>query len=315
MIAKFPYGEALVQMPSGDSAALGTRPQQFQHRLHQLPQFEDDALIRLLDGYPRERVQVFTMGTDPTRSDEWALVDKGNASGAELLQAVRQGRLWINVVRLQAEESPMAELVQRLYGELKALCPGFHPDGISSTLLISSPQAQVYYHVDGPANFLWHIRGRKRLYVYPPKPPYLSKERLEDIFANVVGEEMQYDPLWDRDAVKIDLDPGGWAAWPHNSPHRVENLGTFNVSITTNHVTPQNMRRRNIYLANRYFRCKWGLRSTSTRETGVMPATKALGYRVYRKLGLDSTSQSSFAYAPRYRIDLTAPDALLPLTE
>lgn len=98
MIAKFPYGEALVQFPAGDSASPGRKPQLNTHQLHKSPQFEDDALVRLLDGYPRDRIQVFTMGTDPTRSEEWALVEKGDASGADMLQAVRQGRLWINVV-------------------------------------------------------------------------------------------------------------------------------------------------------------------------------------------------------------------------
>jgi len=312
MIAKFPYGEALVKLAADDPAPPGAMPHRNRHRLHELGEFGDDALIRLLDGYPRERIQVFTMGTDPTRSDEWASVDKGDASGADMLEAVRRGRLWINVVRIQSAESPLAELVQRLYREIAEQRPAFHPDGITSTLLISSPQAQVYYHVDGPANFLWHIRGRKRLYVYPPNPPYLSKERLEDIFANVVGEEMHYDPIWDRDAAVMDLAPGDWAAWPHNSPHRVENLGTFNVSITTNHVTPQNLRRSHVYLANRYLRRKWGVQSTSTREAGAVPALKAFGYRVYRKLGLDD-AKSTFAYAPRYRIDLGSPTALLPL--
>lgn len=314
MIAKFPYGKALVQLPAGDTAAPGCKPQRLSHRLHELPQFGDDALIRLLDGYPREKIQVFTMGTDPARSEEWALVEKGDASGAELLQAVRQGRLWINVVRVQADESPLADLVQRLYDELRELRPEFRPTGITSTLLISSPEAQVYYHVDGPANFLWHIRGRKRVFVYPPTPPYLSRERLEDIFANVVGEEMHYDPHWDRDAVVMDLAPGDWAAWPHNSPHRVENLKSLNVSLTTNHVTPQNQRRAHVYLANRYVRRKWGLRWTSTHDTGLASAAKAFGYRVCRKFGLDD-AKSSFAYAPRYRIDLTSPNALLPLAD
>jgi hypothetical protein len=67
-----------------------------------------------------------------------------------------------------------------------------------------------------------------------------------------------------------------------------------------------------VYLANRYLRRKWGVRSTSTREVGVGSATKAFGYRVCRKLGLDD-AKSSFAYAPRYRIDLSSPNALLPL--
>ena len=46
MIAKFPYGEALVQLPPGDPGALGVKPQKFRHRLQELPQFGDDALSK-----------------------------------------------------------------------------------------------------------------------------------------------------------------------------------------------------------------------------------------------------------------------------
>ena len=48
-------------------------------------------------------------------------------------------------------------------------------------ILISSPNAQVYYHADLPGQSLWQIRGTKRVYIYPPVAPFLTPEQIERI--------------------------------------------------------------------------------------------------------------------------------------
>ena len=76
-----------------------------------------------------------------------------------------------------------------------------HPLASRGTLLISSPRALVYYHADGPASALWHIRGRKRIWIYPALDGrYIQRELLEDIFAGVRHE---YLPVRKR------IRPGG----------------------------------------------------------------------------------------------------------
>lgn len=99
--------------------------------------------------------------------------------------------------------------------------------------MISSPTAMVYYHCDATTNILWHIRGLKRIWVYPAcDERFISQRLMEDIFASVMDEEVPYDPSFDDDAVAFDLKPRDVVSWPFNAPHRIMNLGTVNVSLS-----------------------------------------------------------------------------------
>ena len=84
---------------------------------------------------------------------------------------------------------------------MRTRIPGFSPDASQGTLLLSSPTALVYYHADGTASVLWHIRGRKRIWVYPALDErYMKRELLEDIFAGVRHEYLPYEPACDEAA-------------------------------------------------------------------------------------------------------------------
>jgi Cupin-like domain len=144
-----------------------------------------------------------------------------------------------------------------------------------STLLVSSPQAIVYYHVDAGPNLLWHIRGRKRLWVYPANNRvFVPRELMEDISASVRTENLPYTPEFDQAALVYDLEPGQVVAWPQNSPHRIQNLDTVNVSLNTEFATKQTDRRVLVNIANRFFSRRCHLRAESTTETGAWPRMK-----------------------------------------
>lgn len=250
--------------------------------------FTDAALIELLDNFPRERLYALSMGTDPSRLEENRLALHDGVCGAKLLQAVRDGRLWLNVTRVDRADARYRGVIDRLYQALAAAMPGFCPDASQGTLLISSPRALVYYHADGPASVLWHIRGRKRVWVYPALDErYLHRELLEDIIAGVRHEYVPYEPAYDAGAQVYDLEPGQWIAWPQNAPHRVTNLDSLNVSLATEYFTPASRRRSRLYIANRFFRTRLGWRNLSVREEGAAAAAKVLAQRVARRLGLD----------------------------
>ena len=64
---------------SDDKAArFGQCTLQFRHTLHERPMFSDEALIDVLDRYPRERLGVFTMGHDLVDWTSWRRGDAGN---------------------------------------------------------------------------------------------------------------------------------------------------------------------------------------------------------------------------------------------
>ena len=294
-----------VTLPPGGAAAFGRAPVVGRHALADHALFTDAALIELLDRMPRERLFALSMGTDPLRSEENRLALHDGVSGAELLRAVRKGRLWLNVTRVDRVDARYRRLFEGLYAELAALVPGFAPDACQGTVLISSPHALVYYHADGPASALWHIRGRKRVWVYPPLDPrYMAREQLEDIIAGVRHEYLPYEAAYDAGASVHDLAPGDWIHWPQNAPHRVTNLDSLNVSLSTEHFTRASRRRARVYVANRFFRTRLGWSGLSAREDGALALAKVLAQRVARRLGLDPVTTKSHVAALR-----VAPDA------
>ncbi len=295
----------MVQLSPENIAGFGRRPLLAFHNLHQSDLFTDAALIDLLDNFPRQYLYALTMGSDLGRPDENRLALSDGVSGADLLRAVKRGRLWLNVTKVDRADQRYRLLIDQLYSELAAQVPGFIPDSSQGTLLISSPHVLVYYHADGPASVLWHIRGRKRVWVYPALDErYIDRNLLEDIFAGVRHEYLPYEDVYDEGAVVYDLEPGQWVAWPQNAPHRITNLDSVNVSLSTEHFTRQSRWRARVYVANRFFRTRLGLRGLSTREEGLAALMKTVAYRLARKAGLDHLQTKQ--HIPSMRVD---PDA------
>lgn len=278
----------LTNLSSEETAAFGNRPLIIKHRLHKLDIFEEKTLLKLIDHYPRDLLQAFTMGSDPLKWGEWRPIDTCGASGKEIFAAVLNGRIWFKMLQVQSVDARYGAIIDQLYAELADQCPNFRPLQKSGTLLISSPTAMVYYHADAEPNLLWHIRGSKRVWVYPPcDETLIPQELMEDIFAHVVDEEAPYYEEFDRKASVFDLMPGGVISWPLNSPHRVINIEGLNISLSTLHTTEESDRRKLVYCANRLLRRRYHIPTRLTSETSAISGVKRFAYRVLRRMGLE----------------------------
>ncbi|MBI3544991.1 MAG: hypothetical protein HY081_00120 [Gammaproteobacteria bacterium] len=303
-----------VQLAEASKADFGVRPMVAQHNLHESDMFSDAALIDLLDRFPRKNLYALTMGTDPTRAEENRLALNEGVSGADLLRAVKKGRFWLNITRVDRADGGYRQLIDELYAQLAAQIPGFAPDFSQGSLIISSPHALVYYHADAPASVLWHIRGRKRVWVYPALDErYMTREVLEDIHAGVRHEYLSYEKSYDDGAIVYELEPGQWTAWAQNAPHRVTNLDSVNVSLSTEHFTAQSRWRARVYTANRFLRVRFGLRNLSAREQGAGAIAKTVIHRLAAKVGLDPAQVKR--HIPTLRVDADAPGGVVPLGE
>lgn len=297
---------ALVTWAAGDAARFGCEPAKAGHRLHESALFGDAALADLLDRMPPDQVHAYTMGDDPGDHSKWQAVRPAGVPGADLLEAVRRGRLWLNVLRVNDVDARYAALIRRAYREVGELVPGFAPTAVSATVLISSPAALVHYHADGQPNLLWHLRGRKRVWVYPALDPrFLSTRDLQRIFAGASDEFVPYRPAWDEQATVLDLEPGEVVWWPQNSPHRVTNTGGVAVSLSTEHRTWATTRREHVWAANRVLSSRFHLPVSSTKERGPWAATKANAYRVLRRLTAQSPARRPSTVV--LRVDASAP--------
>jgi len=305
-VARAQSTNKLLQWDAGKFDGYSSKAMTGPHRLQEMDLFNDHVLVDLLDNYPRNRLQAWTMGTDLCHREDWKPVDTAGVSGKDLLAAVKTGRLWYNIVRLDLFDRQYREVIDRLYAEMAADCPRFKPVSAFGTLLLSSPNALVYYHADGPPTTLFHLRGHKKMWVYPAGDRrFVSQFFMEEIYGSAMDEEVPYSPEFDNHADVFDLTPGTALWWPHNAPHRIENSGTFNVSLSTRYQTEESERRKLVYNANRFFRRKVGVKSLSVTETGLVPSVKCLTYRLCRRAGLDQ-NPPGYIYKTNLRVDPTA---------
>lgn len=306
------HAPLVLPLSGDDGRRFGQRALVGRHGLESSDLFDDAALVELLDRFPRERLYAMSMGNDPQCSDDSRLALHAGVTGLELLRAVRRGRLWLNLTHVDQADERYRRLIDRLYAELAGQVNGLQIDSSQCTLLIASPQAIVHYHADGPASVLWHVRGRKRVWTYPAGDlRYVARDDLEDIFAGARHEYLPFDPAFDAAAEVHDLEPGEWMTWPQNAPHRISNLEGLNVSLSTEHFTPQTRRRARVHIANRFLRLRAGLHGLSQREDGAGAFAKVAIHRIARQLGLDRTASKQ--HRPTLRIDPDAPGGVVPL--
>ncbi|WP_375283378.1 cupin-like domain-containing protein [Marinicauda pacifica] len=238
------------------------------HRLHQAPEFTDFALAELIERHPRELTDICTMGDDPTDRDSWRAGERGGLNGLELMDAVRAGRLWIQLRDAMNVDKAYKPLFTTLFDQIKRLNPGYAPLRAYGSIIISSPTAQAFYHSDVSETVFLHVRGDKRFRVYPPHAPWVSEESLEAILHKDQTEDIPFDQAWDADAAVFDLQPGDFLSWPLHAPHRVENTGGLSVSITCEVVTRESMMKNAVLHANGVLR-RFGITPKSADAQGV----------------------------------------------
>lgn len=309
-----PNVSSKMQWSPDEYASFGLTAQVNQHQYHKLALFTDEALIKLLDNYPRRWLQAFTMGEDPADSSDWKCVDIDEAStGEELWRAVNNGRLWFNIKHIEQFSKDYEALIDGMYEHLDEHCAHLkHPKAAYSTLLISSPKAQVYYHLDAEPNMLWHLRGQKTIWVYPAMDTkFVPQQYIEDIYAGEIDENLPFDPGFDAHAKRYTLQPGDVASWPHNGPHRIVNEN-LNVSLATSYYTPIIYKRQYVQLANRYLLRGLGIKQRGMEEDGLLPAVKRMSYRVINKLKPFKRVDRSASYITDLQVD---PNGVLGLRQ
>ncbi len=148
-------------------------------------------------------------------------------------------------------------------------------------MILSSPKARVPYHFDAAGVVLFHLRGRKRLLVYPGDERHLPERNMEQVVTRQTTEELPYTLAFEEDAQVMDLGPGQALTWPLYAPHRVENLDRFCVSLSMDFQTWPSRFRNGALFTNAVIRSRGG----RPRQTDGM-ATPELAARWAASLAL-----------------------------
>ncbi len=295
------------------SCLWGKIPVVQQHNLHKSPLFTDEALAELIENYPRADYSLVIPGRqDQEHHHKWREGDIGDATGAEVLKAIREGFLWINLRNLPKNSVAFKHLDEQLFDEMQANVPGLKIKHSDITLLITSPGAQTYYHCDVPGQSLWHIRGRKKAYIYPATAPFMPDETLEQVIMQETEEEIAFEQWFDNHAAVVDMEPGMMAHWPQFAPHRVENYDSLCVSITTEHWTSEIERVYKVRYANGLLRRKFNIAAKSNATSGMSYLSKAVLQSVWRRSGL--AKKHIWARKIEFKLDPANPHKMLDIT-
>jgi hypothetical protein len=121
------------------------------HTLADRAMFSDESLADLIETIEPRHMDISTMGDDVST---WGHCDRAGLSSAQVLEAVRGGRIWINMMAIEKVDPRFAEVLEGMYAEIEAVVPDFKTFKRKLGLLISSPGAKVFYHFDVPGQGL-----------------------------------------------------------------------------------------------------------------------------------------------------------------
>lgn len=263
-------------------STLGKEIVTFSHNLADHSLFSDEALIDLIDRHPHHMLDVNTIGPadHPKYPNKHLTVDFRTVGGAELLEAAKSGRIFMSIRNALIVHPEYKAVRDQLFSELQTHA-GLKTPNTTGTILISSPTSQTPYHFDKKEVILWHLRGQKRLYVYPPEAPFITERHFEDVVSSF-DDDLPYQRDFDNQARVFDLQPGEAISWPLNAPHRVENA-SFCVSINTEYSTPETLMKLSNIRTNAMLRQHLGLSPSYENDPFLMRALKTVSGQILNR--------------------------------
>jgi len=221
-----------------------------------------------------------------------------------LIEAVKAGSIWMNVRKAMNVHDDYNKILTQMYSELADIS-GHKTYTANGGILISSPTAKVPFHFDATETILWHVRGHKRMYLYPDTEKFLSDKEYEKLMFTVSEDYLPYDRSMDEAATCFDLHDDEMITWPLNKPHRVENM-SYCVSVTTEYTTRESMLKNSAMYANAVLRHKFGIKPSWRNASLPEKITKAALGSALRKFGVLDEMQAVDMVS--FTVDKNAPN-------
>ncbi len=299
----------ILPFPSGAKGMPTDAVVRFRHRLNDTGLFTDEALARLIDEQPRDRFDVLTMRRNPPGGERWTAGEAGGLSGAEILQAVKTGALWVSCRKAMELHPRYKPAFRQAMAEYSAEV-GQPILSASASILISGPQMGIFFHADAADTMLWHMRGTKTMLVYPATDDFISERAMEAILLKETLSDAPYEEAMDAHAERVVFQPGDAAAWPLHGPHRVINGDSLNVSVSVEYTTPRSARTNGAFYTKGWLRRRVGLDLGASR--GTPEALQSILWATSKPLRLVERGRKTVEKRhPRcFDVDLDAPDCV-----
>lgn len=258
------------------------------HFLNETGLFTDEALAKMLDNHPSHLIDFQHIPDNPDYPDQQVTVDFTGADGKTMIEAAKSsGRIWINAREVMNLQPEYKKVMDQIHVEM-AKATGSNKDrrNCRGGVLISSAAAATPYHADPTITHLWHIRGHKKAWVYPRNQELIPDNAFEAIILGEVDEDMPFDYEFDKQAIlaPADLMGGELVAWPHRSPHRVENV-SYCVSMAMEFSTKKSAFTNAGMFANGVLRRKYGRNPSWANASAPEKVVKAVLGRALRNMG------------------------------
>lgn len=292
-----------IKLKGSQRHPFGQAIQKLDHNILGADSFNDAQLLKLLDEHPENLMDIFAQGSSRACM-------RGAASSSVLLEAVRRGALDIRLRRLDQIDSYHGRLTGDMHKAFSSHMRVRTSDR-KADLTLSSGEARSGYRVDTSDMSLWHLRGRKRIYIYPSGAPYVHPRRIQLMALKLGTDKIPYKREFEPDSIAIDLEPGEVICWPHLSPYRMDNLEDLNVSLHLGCMTmPSRLRMGSYYFdgfVNRLFRTQ-----RAVDHTGPVAAfTKTAAAGLIQKSGIAKTRRK--VEKPCFKVNLAHPNFLEPI--
>lgn len=245
--------------------------------------FLDDGLAHILDVYPRENLDIWTFGDEGEGVNTSLRGRAPNMSGAEIVDAVKNGHIWLNMRRANFEVPELKPISEAIYNSLEDASDR-KMRRRDMSVLISSPNVKVHYHLDIPLVALFQMRGQKRLWMYPKNEALAPSAFIEDIVHMSREEELPYRKAFDETATVYNLIPGMGLTWPQFMPHRVENADCMNVSLSCEYQTIGSFLQANAIYTNKLLRKTTPLSPVMANSVGPGVVAKAAFARAHKAM-------------------------------
>lgn len=299
-----------VYWPDNARSAFGTELLRADHPFDQSELFTDAGLAHLLDLYPRHLLEIWTFGTGRKRQSPALKGRAPRLSGEEIVDAVKQGDVWLNLPRTNLELPDLQPVAAELYGSLEN-ATGRRAHHQEMSLLISSPNVDVSYHLDIPMVALFQVRGRKRVWLYPRDSAFAPPEHIEQLLHMKREADLPYCDNFDDQSRVFELNPGMGLTWPQLTPHRIRNANCLNVSLSCEFTTLESWINTNAIYTNAFLRQNMNLSPSARNGIGLASLCKAAFASAHRAL---QTRDRERAETPiTFELDTSVENCVKPL--
>lgn len=256
-------------------------PHKLDHDLGRHPLLELDALARLAEQLPASSIE-YNFADLPLGID--GKPDPTGIPIGDTIRRIEETGSWAALKNIE-QVPAYRDLLHSLLAELKTT---IEPRTgammkLQGFVFITSPGGVTPYHFDPEHNILLQVRGSKVMTQFPAGDPAYAPDEVHETYHVGGGRELTWRDDLLAGGTEFPLQAGEALFVPVMAPHFVRNGAEPSVSLSITWRSEWSFAEADARAFNGVLR-RWGLRPARPGRWPARNRTKALAWRVWRKL-------------------------------